>query len=136
MAAQGTIQYINPDTMHKNPAYSQAVVVTGPSKTIYVGGQNAVNITGEIVGDDLATQTDQALKNIEAVLAAAGAEPGHIIKMQIFLVQGVDLREGFAAFQHHWGERENSPIVTVAFVAALGNPRFLLEIDAIAVVPA
>lgn len=131
----GTVEYINPDTMHKNPAYSQAVVVVGPSKTIYIGGQNSVDASGEIVGDDLATQTDQALKNVTTVLAAVGANLDHLIKLQILLVQGVDLREGFAAFQKHWGNRSNAPIVTVAFVAALGNPRFLVEIDGIAVVP-
>ena len=37
------VQHLSPDGLHKNPAYSQAVVVTGNAKTIYVGGQNAVD---------------------------------------------------------------------------------------------
>ena len=38
------IEHLNPDGLMKNPAFSQAVAVTGPHKTIYVGGQNAVAV--------------------------------------------------------------------------------------------
>jgi enamine deaminase RidA (YjgF/YER057c/UK114 family) len=44
------VEFLNPDSLHKNPAYSQVVVTEGAVKTIYIGGQNAVNETGEIVG--------------------------------------------------------------------------------------
>ena len=44
-----SIEHLNPDGMHRNPAFSQAVVVTNPGRTIYIGGQNAVNAQGEIV---------------------------------------------------------------------------------------
>jgi ABC-type hemin transport system substrate-binding protein len=46
----GSVQYLNPDGLHKNPAYSQAVAVTGHVTTVYVGGQNAVDASGAIVG--------------------------------------------------------------------------------------
>jgi hypothetical protein len=43
---RGRVEHINPEGLTKNPAFSQAVVVTGPAKTIYVGGQDAVDGSG------------------------------------------------------------------------------------------
>jgi hypothetical protein len=44
------VQYINPDGLSKNPAFSQVVTTHGKGKTIYVGGQDAINARGEIIG--------------------------------------------------------------------------------------
>ena len=133
---KGEVQYINPDGLHKNPAFTQVVTVTGPVKTVYIGGQDAVDASGAIVGKgDLRAQTEQILKNIQEALSAAGAQPEHVIKWNIYVVQGQSVQEGYAAFQNVWGNLPNPPIITVVFVAGLGHPDFLAEIDAIAVVP-
>ena len=50
-------------------------------------------------------------------------------------MQGQPLQPGFDAFQRVWGHRPSPPLVTVLIVAGLANPEFLLEIDAIAVIP-
>ena len=42
---------------------------------------------------------------------------------------------GYAAFQREWGDRPNPPVITAAFVTGLAHPDFLVEMDAIAVVP-
>ena len=68
-------------------------------------------------------------------MSAAGAQPEHVIKWNIYVVQGQSVQEGYAAFQNVWGNLPNPPIITVVFVAGLGHPDFLAEIDAIAVVP-
>jgi enamine deaminase RidA (YjgF/YER057c/UK114 family) len=47
---EASIKHLNPEGLHKNPAYSQAVAVAGPVKTVYVGGQNAVDSEGKLVG--------------------------------------------------------------------------------------
>ena len=134
--AKAKVQYLNPEGLPKNPAFTNVVTVTGPVKTIYIGGQDAVDASGAIVGKgDLKAQTEQILKNIQAALAAAGAQPEHIIKWNIYVVQGQSVQDGFAAFQSVWGNPPNPPVITVAFVAGLGHPDFLAEIDAIAVVP-
>ena len=133
---KGNVQYLNPDGLPKNPAFTNVVTVTGPVKTIYIGGQDAVDASGTIVGKgDLKAQTEQILKNIQAALAAAGAQPEHVVKWTIYVVQGQSVQDGFAAFQSVWGNPPNPPVITVAFVAGLGHPDFLAEIDAIAVVP-
>lgn len=129
------ITHVNPESMHSNPAFSQAVTVEGSAKTIYIGGQNAVGPDGKIVGEgDVAAQVARALQNLETVLTASGATKQDVVKWTIFVLQGQDLMTGFAAFQEHWGPMEKAPAITSAFVAALANPAFLVEIEAVAVV--
>lgn len=130
-----TIEHLNPEGMHRNPAFSQAVVVTNPGRTIYIGGQNAVNAQGEIVGKgDLAAQTEQVFANMETVLAAAGASLHDIVKWTMFIVEGQDLRPGLEVFQKHWGTEHQPPAISAAMVASLAHPDFLVEIEAIAIV--
>lgn len=133
---KGLVKYLSPDTLPKNPAFSNVVSVTGPVKTIYIGGQDAVDASGAIIGKgNLKAQTVQVLKNIQAALAAAGAGPEHLVKWNIYVVQGHSLQEGFEAFQQFWGSCPNPPVISGIFVAGLAHPDFLVEIDAIAVVP-
>lgn len=132
----GEVKYINPDSLLKNPAFTNVVTVTGPVKTIYIGGQDAVDASGAIVGKgDLREQTEQILKNIQAALAAGGAQLEHVVKWNIYVVQGQSLQEGFATFQSVAGNRPNPPAISVMFVMGLAHPDFLAEMDAIAVVP-
>jgi enamine deaminase RidA (YjgF/YER057c/UK114 family) len=83
----------------------------------------------------LAAQTEQVLKNLEAALAAAGARPEDVVKWNVFVVEGQDFRAGYATFQRVWGDRPNPPIIMAAVVKGLAHPDFLVEMDAIAVVP-
>jgi enamine deaminase RidA (YjgF/YER057c/UK114 family) len=130
------VQYINPDGLSKNPAFSQVVMTQGKGKTIYVGGQDAVNAQREIVGKgDIAQQTEQVMKNLQTALAACGATFDHLVKLTICIVQGQDLYRGFQASQKFLGNLKNPPAITGLFVAALANPEFLVEVDAIAFIP-
>ena len=128
------IEHLNPDTLHKNPAFTQVVTVEGPAKLVIVGGQNAVDAEGNVVGDDLATQTEQALRNLLAALEAAGASQQDVVKLGIYIVQGQDIGEGFAAARRVWGMHATA--ITGVFVAGLAHPRFLVEIEALAAVEA
>jgi enamine deaminase RidA (YjgF/YER057c/UK114 family) len=135
-ATHGQVQHINPDDLSKNPAFTQIVAVTGPGKTIYVGGQDAVDASGTIVGKgELKAQVEQVFKNLQTALQASGAGLEHIVKWNIYIVQGQPLRPAFEVSQQIWGGRPNPPTISVMFVAGLANPDFLVEVDAIAVVP-
>ncbi len=135
-ANHGQVQYLNPDGLIKNPAFSGVIIVTGNVKTIYIGGQDAVDASGKIVGKgDIKKQTEQVLKNLQTALKAAGAELENIIKWNIYIVQGQPIQPGFEAFREVWGRRPNPPAITGMFVSSLANPDFLVEMDAIAVVP-
>ena len=133
----GHVELLSPDGLIKNPAFSNVAIVSGPVRTIYVGGQDAVTADGEIVGKgDLGAQTMQILANVKTALAAAGAGFEHVVKWNLFIVEGQDVVEGYAAFKRVWGDRQDPPpLITAAFVSGLAHPDFLVEMDAIAVVP-
>src|SRR5215211_5406793 len=132
----GSVRYIDPDSLNKNPAFSNVVVVEGNVKTVHIGGQDAINASGEIVGkDDIVAQVEQILANVRAALAAGGARPEHIIKWNIYIVEGQSLQAAFAAYQNAWPETPNAPAITGVFVSGLAHPDFLVEMDAVAVVP-
>jgi enamine deaminase RidA (YjgF/YER057c/UK114 family) len=115
---------------------NQAAVVTGHVTTVYGGGQNAVDASGKIVGKgDLTAQSEQVLKNVETALAASGAKLEHVVKWNVHIVQGQSPLPGFEAFRRAWGGQPNPPTIAVLFVAGLANPNFLVESDAIAIVP-
>ena len=83
-----TITHINPDALHKNPAFSQGMLAEG-GRTLYVGEQNGTDAAGAITGD-YADQTRQALRNVLAVLAEVGADQSNVVKMTIYIVEGQD----------------------------------------------
>lgn len=132
----GTVQYLNPEGLHQNPAFTQVVSVSGAVKTVYVGGQNALDANGEVVGKgDLAAQTEKIFRNLEVALRGAGASLEHVVKWTICVVQGQDVRSGFRVFGRVWGERPNPPAITVLVVAGLANSAFLAELEAVAIIP-
>ncbi len=127
---------------HKNPAglfsskyFTQMITVSGNAKTIYIGGQNAADEKGELVGQtDLEQQTIQALKNIEIILSSEHAGFKNLVKLNIYLLNGCDPRIGLKAFQEYVGDMENPPLITVLFVSGFARPDCLIEMDGIAVV--
>lgn len=130
------IQYLNPEGLSKNPAFSQVVITQGKGKTIYIGGQNAINTMGVLIGKgDLGEQTEQVMRNVEIALAACGAGFESLVKLSIYIVQGQDAALGFKASQKFLGSLQHPPAITGLFVAALATPDYLVEIDAIAFVP-
>ncbi len=131
-----TATHINPESMHRSPAFSWAVRVPAGADTIYVGGQNGVGPDGAVVGPGVAEQTRQAFANLRTCLEAAGAQVTDVVKWTILCVEGVDLQEGFAAFGEFWPRDAAPPAITFAFVAGLAVPGAVVEIEAVAAVPA
>lgn len=130
------IQHINPDGLSKNSAFSQVVTTQGNGKTVYIGGQDAVNAQGEVVGKgDIAEQAEQVMKNLQTALLACGATFDNLVKLCIYVVQGQDLYRGFQVSQKFLGDLKNPPVISVLVVAGLANPDFLVEIDATAFIP-
>ena len=127
------VRHINPEGLHRSPAFSQAVVVEQPAKTIYIGGQNGVDADGKVVGPTVGEQAKQALHNLATILASEGASLANIVHWTIAVVDGHPFEEGVGAFQQVWNPADPPPAITVHVVAGLG-PGFLVEIDAVAVV--
>lgn len=126
-----TITHINPDTMHKNPAFSQAVLVEG-GKTLYIGEQNGVDVDGAIVTGGAGAQTRAALDQLLKVLADVGADQTNVVRMTIYFANAEELPEMFAASNEVWGNHPTA--ITVIRVAGLGRPDALVGIEAVAVV--
>jgi enamine deaminase RidA (YjgF/YER057c/UK114 family) len=132
----GQVQYLNPESLHRNPAFTQMVTVSGAVKLVYIGAQFAVDQSGAIVGKgDIAEQTRQILKNIEACLEAAEAGPEHLIHWSIYVAAGQDMRPAFEAGIRWWGNRPNPPMNNVMYVAGFYPPDFLISMEATAVIP-
>ncbi len=132
----GRVHYINPDGMVKNPAFTQVVTVTGSVKMVYIGMQNAVDGSRNIIGKgDIAAQAEQVLKNVVTCLEAAGAKPEQIIHWDIYVAQGQPIQPAFEVFQRWWGNRPNPPANSVIFVPMFTPPDFLVGIAAVAAVP-
>ena len=100
--------------------------------TLYVGGQNGTDAEGNLL-DGLGAQTEQALRNVIAVLEEAGTDADHVVKLTIYLDPAVDPTDGYAATRAVWGARRTA--VTVLAVSP-ARPGALVEVDAVATVPA
>jgi 2-iminobutanoate/2-iminopropanoate deaminase len=126
------ITHHNPSSLHNNPAFSQAVSVEGGAKLIFVGGQNGVDLEGSVVSKKFGEQTERALQNVLKALKAADASQTDVVKLTIYAVQGEDINEGFAASKKVWGMHPTA--ISFMFVAGLGVPGALVEIEAVAAV--
>ena len=126
-----TTTHLDPDELYRNPAFTQGVIAPA-ARTLYVGGQLGTDSTGELL-DGLEQQTAQAMRNVLSVLAAAGTGPEHVVKLNIYIVQGVDAQAGYAASRSVWGDHRTA--VTVVTTAGHGRPGALVEIDAVAIIP-
>ena len=128
------ITRINPDTLHKNPAFTQVATVSGPATLVFVGGQNGVTADGQVAGKDIASQSAQTYKNVLAALEAAGATLEDVFKMTIYIVQGHSVQEGYSAILRVQTQHVPPPTISVIIVAGLANPDYLVEIEAAAAI--
>ena len=107
--------------------YSQAVVSDG---TVFTAGQIALDPkTGAVVGSSTADQTEQVLKNLAAVLEAAGSSLALVVRTTVYLLDMADFSEMNEVYARHFGAHK--PARTTIQAAAL--PKAVrVEIDAIA----
>jgi enamine deaminase RidA (YjgF/YER057c/UK114 family) len=117
-----------------SPAFSHVAVVPPGATTIYVGGQNALDEHGALIGvDDVAAQSSRALANARTALEAVGAGLDDVVQWTVLFVDGVDVAAAYGAIAGDLASVE-PPLVTAARVAGLGVPGALVEIGAVAAV--
>lgn len=132
-----TLERVNPETLYPGHGFAHAVVAAG-GRTVYVGGQVASDLQGDIVAiGDYEKQGDIALRNVALALEAAGATMGDLVQLNVYVVDGTPEHQkqalaGLASAAGDLGMRRTT--MKVLGVQALGSPDALVEYDAIAVV--
>ncbi|MCO4772103.1 MAG: Rid family detoxifying hydrolase [Deltaproteobacteria bacterium] len=109
--------------------YSQAIIANG---MVFTAGQIALDTSGQLVGDgDVAAETHKALKNLSAVLDAAGAGLDTVVKTTVFLADMGD----FAAMNAVYAQYFEAPYPARAAVEAAALPKGVrVEVEAVALV--
>jgi enamine deaminase RidA (YjgF/YER057c/UK114 family) len=128
-----TLRLINPEGLPAPPTYSHVVVATG-TQMVFIAGQEPEDAQGNLVGPgDLAAQAHQVFTNLGRALDAAGAHPGQVAKITIYVVHH---RPEYLPVIEQARARlfgDHKPADTVVGVETLARPEYLIEVDAIAV---
>ncbi len=127
-------EILQPPGWARPRGYANGVAAEG--RQVYVAGQIGWDAEQRFVGDGFAAQVRQALANVVAVLACAGAKPEHIVRMTWYVTSrdeyNASLAEIGAAYRELIGR--NFPAMSVVIVAGLLEPRAKVEIEATAVI--
>jgi enamine deaminase RidA (YjgF/YER057c/UK114 family) len=126
---------LQPPDWPRPSGYANGIVASG--RLVFVAGQVGWNPeTCRFETDDFAAQTAQALRNVVAVLRAAGAEPAHVVRLTWFVTDKTAYltaqREIGIAYREVMGR--HFPVMSVVVVAGLLEERAKVEIEATAVV--
>lgn len=129
------VRHSNPPGLTQPAAYSQLVEVNGPHRLVFVAGQTGVDANG-MASADFRAQAVQAFANIKTALASIGGSMDHIVRITTYLTDiqqnaGV-YREVRASFLPN---RSASPASTLVQVTRLADPSYLIEVEAMAVLP-
>jgi enamine deaminase RidA (YjgF/YER057c/UK114 family) len=129
------LRFDNPPGLSKPPTYSHVVEVSGPHRTIYLAGQTGVDATGK-VAEGFHAQAVQVMENIKTALASIGGGFEHIVKLTSYLTNieanGVEFREVRGSY---FPNKAALPASTLVQVSRLANPAYLVEVEAIAILP-
>ena len=100
----GRVEFINPEGLNRNPAFTNVVVVSGPVRTIYVGGQDAVTAGGEVAWQGRHRGPDRAGPRESADGPGSGRRrPRARDQVESADREGQSIEQGYAAFQRAWG---------------------------------
>lgn len=103
-------------------------------KLIFVSGQGATDpTTGQLAGADTAAQTEQCLRNLQAILQAAGSDLQYVLRCGVFLIDMADFPEMNAVYERVFGEHR--PARTTIQAAGLPGAGLRVEIDCVAYRP-
>ena len=105
----------------------------GFERLVFVSGQAGVDPTTGMLPPDTQAQTEQCLKNVQAILEAAGSSLQHVLRCGVFLVDMNEFQTMNAVYSRMFGTHR--PARTTVQVAGLPGPGLRVEIDAIAYVP-
>jgi enamine deaminase RidA (YjgF/YER057c/UK114 family) len=129
------LEAVHPDGWPRGSGYSHAMAAEG--RILCVAGQVGWDpVTQQVVPGGFVAQAEQALRNVAAILAAAGARPEHAARMTWYITDRQayldGLRDVGAAYRRIFGN--HYPAMSVVVVSGLIEPGALLEIEVTAIV--
>jgi len=130
-----SFEFLQPDNWAAAKGYSNGISVEG--RQVFIAGQIGWNARGEFESDDFVAQVEQALRNVIQVLAKAGGEPRHLVRLNWYLTDKTE----YVARQKEVGEAyrrvigRHFPVMTLLIVAGLLEAGAKVEIEATAVIP-
>ena len=105
----------------------------GFERLIFVSGQGGTDPATGAIADNVEQQTEQCLKNVQAILESAGSGLQHVLRCGVFLMDMREFKTMNAVYARRFGEHR--PARTTVQVAGLPGEELLVEIDAIAYRP-
>jgi reactive intermediate/imine deaminase len=128
------VKFIKSEMLPPSPGYSQAATVSS-GRLVYVAGQVAMDPSGKLVGPgDFRAQAVQTFENLKAALAASGANFDNVVKLNSYFV---DIKQVpvYREVRDKYINVSHRPVSTAVEVRRLVREEWLLEVEAIAVVP-
>lgn len=128
------VQFINPPDIAAPRGYTHVVEVTS-GKIIFISGQVALDRAGNMVGaGDFRAQAQQVFENLQAALAAVGGDFSNVVKFGVYLLDADNLLV-FREVRDQFVNTAQPPASTLVEVSRLFREGFLIEVEAMAVIP-
>ena len=127
-------RFINPEALGKPPGYTHVVEATAPARIVYIAGQLGVDRDGKI-SSDFRLQAVQTFENLKNALAAVGGQFQHVVKLNNYFVD-MKYLPIFRQVRDSYLADKDRPASTTLAISGLAREGALLEIEAVAVLPA
>ena len=119
----------NPSSIFAAPSYSHGIEVPPNARWLYIAGQVGAGADGK-PKEGVEAQTEQAWRNLKDVLAAAGMSMENVVKITTYLTDENSIAAYRAGRAEHLGNFR--PASTLVIVKRLADPKWLVEVEAIA----
>lgn len=134
MSNEANFQLLVPNTMPNSVGYSQVAVIKAGT-LVLIAGQVALDKSGNVVGkDDFKAQIQQVFENLKAAVEAAGGSFNDVVKLNSYFLDLSHLPK-FREVRDRYINTGNPPASTAVQVPRLFRPEFLVEVEAVAIVP-
>jgi 2-iminobutanoate/2-iminopropanoate deaminase len=127
-------RFLNPEALSKPPGYTHVVEATAPARLVYIAGQLGIDRDSKLSAD-FRRQAVQTFENLKNALAAVGGSFQDVVKLNNYLVDMTYLPT-FREVRDSYLTDQNRPASTTVAISGLAREGALLEIEAVAVLPA
>jgi enamine deaminase RidA (YjgF/YER057c/UK114 family) len=133
MAERFTI--VNPEELGAPRGWSNGMLAQAGGRILFIAGQTARDVSGQVPAADFVSQFDRALGNVLAVLGAAGGEPQDIGRFTIYVTDVAQYRGSLKPLGEVYRKRmgRHYPVMALVEVRSLVDPNAVVEIEATAV---